>query len=271
MQLPLSDGHGSTSGIVNLTTSSLITVTGGVANTKGAWVEFIANTPYPAAGVILQHLLGIAQSSQNRSTLVDIAVGGVGAEQVLLPNVNIGFAQGSRGILFPIFVPSGSRVSLRFACTTASVIAGYQITLCNAGGNPLYYAGTRATDYGVNTAESGGTALTSSGIINTKGSWTEITASTARPMRWLIPFITPITTNSVPTQNLLVDIGVGAGGSEQALMENLAVLTSTSEECFYSPFGIPVNIPQGARLSARFQSTSIAGTAGCRVSFIGIG
>jgi hypothetical protein len=90
-------------------------------------------------------------------------------------------------------------------------------------------------------------------------------------MRWLMPFITPHNTNAIATHNVLMDIGIGGSGSERVLIANLAVLMSQSEECFYNPPSIPVNLPAGTRLSARFQSTSIAGNAGCRASFIGIG
>src|SRR3972149_8806178 len=63
-------------------------------NTKGAYVEFVASTPFEVAGLILE----FQNTPWNLSfvnTLVDIAIGAAASEQVVVPDLWIGHISGS--------------------------------------------------------------------------------------------------------------------------------------------------------------------------------
>lgn len=272
MDWPLTDAHSADIGAVDASTSLPTSVaSGAVANTKGSWVELIASTSRPGAGIYLIIPITVAATSQNRSSLIDIGIGPNGSERVLVPNINLGMASGPRAILIPIYVPAGSRLSVRHANATVPISIAMQLVVMHAGRNPLLYAGTRATDYGTVTASSGGPQLTAPGSINTKSAWTELVAATSYPMRWLIPFVTPVNSGNNGAADYLVDIGVGASGSERAVVSNLVVRTTTNEEALYAPIGYPVRIPAGVRLAARFQSSTQNANYGLRATVIGIG
>lgn len=96
--------------------------------------------------------------------------------------------------------------------------------------------------------------LTGSATPHVKGAWFEIVASTSD----LVDFMNlVITTNQsgVDTATLL-DIGIGAAGSEVAICENIAVGGQNG-------YNIPlvVQVPSGSRLAARIQSVVVSKSA----------
>lgn len=90
------------------------------------------------------------------------------------------------------------------------------------------------------------TTVTASATTHTKGSWTQLIASTSGVTTLLILGISN-TTSATDTASL-IDIGVGASGSETAIASNIAV------GAFAGFIQIPVNIPSGSRISCRAQS-----------------
>ena len=80
-------------------------------NVKGTFQEIVASLPYTCSGVLLEYRV-----PNNAYFLVDIAVGGAGVEQVVIPNICPGGAvnaTGGQGVYFPITIKAGSRVSIR--------------------------------------------------------------------------------------------------------------------------------------------------------------
>ena len=78
---------------------------------------------------------------------------------------------------------------------------------------------------GATTATSLGTAITASGSTNTKGSYTQLIASTTSDATSMI--IT-LYNQSVPNATMAIDIAVGAAASEQVIAANVL---------FYTPGG----------------------------------
>lgn len=98
-----------------------------------------------------------------------------------------------------------------------------------------------------------GKSFTASGTVNAKGSWTQLASGTARDATgiWVFPGGAGDNTDAL----WLIDIGVGAGGSEIVLIPNL--LNRLSPANSGGPVGggyfFPIHIPAGSRLSARGQ------------------
>jgi hypothetical protein len=101
----------------------------------------------------------------------------------------------------------------------------------------------------------GSVTLTASATPHTKGSWSQIIASTSN-VTTLIRFGVSGVNVSAADSATLLDIGVGAAGSETVIVPNLAI--GGSAGAFYS---IPVEIPSGSRIAARIQGVRASQTA----------
>lgn len=107
------------------------------------------------------------------------------------------------------------------------------------------------SDFGTVTTSSNGTALTG-GANNTKGSYTQLTASTTLDICALAVCLQE--TNNT-TRHCAVDIAVGASGSENVIISNLFVEGGTNG-ANGQDYLFPINIPAGTRISARAQNGS---------------
>ena len=226
------------------------------ANTKGNWVELVASTPFD--GYVD---LTYGRFETKADFLIDLAIGAVGSEIIIWSNLLFGsttasgYAMGAH-LPIPIFIPAGTRISARAQSTRVGV--NYQYiggVVCHEGGGfgiPTLLS--TSYTYGANTADSGGVQLDPGGTVDTKGAWTEITASCAALKGILLAFsaIVSITRSGV-NYWWHTDIGVGSAGNEQVLILDYP-LTCHPTPCAvmprYSTF-IPVSIPSGTRISAR--------------------
>lgn len=98
-----------------------------------------------------------------------------------------------------------------------------------------------------------GILVASSATINTKGSWVQLIASTSYDACAVL-----VSLNGFPgthTCTWLVDIGIGASGSEQVIVSNL-MLQSVGAGAGVAQVFFPLAIPAGTRISARSQSTA---------------
>lgn len=139
---------------------------------------------------------------------------------------------------------------------TLGVIGG---TLAGGAG-----AGSVSTPY-VTHDESGAVTVTAGATSHTKGAWVEIIASTSTSSTVLIVDVNDIRTSSANTATLL-DLAVGASGSEVAFVQNIAVGGATERTNGYYQFPLPVAIPAGSRISARTQAAIAADTATVQVT-----
>jgi hypothetical protein len=99
-------------------------------------------------------------------------------------------------------------------------------------------------------SSSAGVVLTANSSANTKGSYTQIIASTATDCTTLVVWLDG--TNSTGT-HMSCDIAVGASGSEFILIHDLMLQPVGP---YGSPQVIPLRIPAGNRVAARIQSTT---------------
>ncbi len=96
-------------------------------------------------------------------------------------------------------------------------------------------------------------------VINTKGLWVEVIA--------VVPYdcILHGSLNCAASYDYLIDLGIGAAGSEVSIINNIILNNAQGEHVNY-PFIYPIFIPKGARLSVCVQS-SYNGTAWADLSF----
>lgn len=224
----------------------------GASHAKGSYTALIASTAYPTAWV----LVSIPRGGAN-DYLLDIAVGAVGVEQVVIPNLpyscNSSSSNTGSTFLFPLHIPAGTRIAARGQNSSASNnTLPIQVT-CLA---PML-GGERGLgkveDCGAVTASSVGTSVDPGGTANTKGAWAPLIAATTIPYRWVCVSIGHTNVLGANT-SWTVDIGIGAASSEVVVVPDLAVYGGSVGDanpavglCF------PLSIPAGTRIAARAQ------------------
>jgi hypothetical protein len=125
------------------------------------------------------------------------------------------------------------------------------------GATPLFadkpwFYGNEFTNAGYNTAN---VTLTASATPHTKGAWSQVIASTSAQTTMLNFAVISVNVSTADTATLL-DIGVGAAGSETVIVPNIAV-----GGCSSMTFRIPVKIASGSRIAARVQGVRASQTA----------
>lgn len=271
---PLVDGQRYETSAVDAATSTAsgIVTAAGSANTKGSWSQLIASTAQQSGALLIQ----IRKSAAGVDYLVDIGIGGSGSEVVLIPNIR---GDGTTSahcrispIIWPVGVPAGTRISARCAASTLSSTCRVQVVPIAggfAGGPPL----SRVTDYGTNAADSGSVSVDSGGTTaHTKGAYSQITGSTTNPAKALVIMLGQNTDANRSEADWLMDIAIGGSGSEQIVIPDLHLESSTNDDAVipgaYGP--IPCNIPAGTRLAVRAQSSIIVADRLFDVTLYGI-
>ncbi len=238
---------------------------GGTANTKGVYAQILASTPHDSSALIIS----MDKTTLSTEYAFDLAIGGSGSEQVILSNMLVQSldAPPYDTIYLPMTIPVSTRLSMRAQCTTASLDVQF-ILIGLDGGQTSPMSPALYDTYGFVAASTHGTSVDPGATANTKGAWAQIAASTAADLCGLMiavdgAGISSATANA--TVEMLLDIGVGAAGSEQVIVSNLQLMQqqlsggANSAWPSFSPL-IPVQVPAGSRLAARCQSTSNTAT-----------
>lgn len=252
------------------TSSEGTTVTAsGTTHTKGSYAQLIASTGANAIGITLAiHNVGVA--STNARMLVDIAIGGAGSEQIIIPNLMAGNAaawnassNGGCVYHFPIFIPAGSRISARCQASTASDTCNVVAWLHQGRLSPGQWVGQRVTAYGADTANSSGVAHTP-GSTNAYATATQIVSSTANPIRYMQVGIDTGTDTTGTSMRGMYRIGLGA--TPDYIIQHVPFGESTTVESMdmrvgnqiLSRMGFNVPAASDVRLSAMVSGTGEA-------------
>lgn len=112
------------------------------------------------------------------------------------------------------------------------------------------------------STSSDGTTVTASGTTHTKGSYSQIIASTSR-LSYGITIVIHNVGAASTNARMLVDIAIGAAASEQVIIPNLLAgnasawnAASNGGTCYH----FPIAIPSGVRISARCQASTASDT-----------
>lgn len=236
--------------------------------TKGAsYTQIFAATTYESYGFWIS-IGGTGASATRTDTLIDIAIGGSGSEQIIVPNLLCGwrnvFSVNPMSLFLPIYIPKGARVSARTACATASKAVQVQITLMggSSGVASPCYAGCHA--YGV-TYTAGtvcsGTSHTP-GNTGVESSFASIGSTTTRDYRAAL--VIPqgsLATTTMTAISYHWELGIGS-----TTIAEWYTADATTEMVVGPLPGMPIPcaIPTGAQLQIRAEGsgTSIAHDVG---------
>ncbi|MDE3036959.1 MAG: hypothetical protein KGJ21_00680 [Pseudomonadota bacterium] len=252
----MSNLHIPTPGIVE----SLGAVTGsstGTSVTTASIAQIAASTTYDYDAIFVSAI----GNSIGVDAALDVYLGSSGNEYALIDKLRVSKAVSNPqavGVLLPLAVPRGSRISAKaFGGTLNTVIQGMGFGSLGDKGFK------RAVSMGISTTI--GVTVDPGGTVNTLGNWTQLIASTPNNFNGLLLAIGD-GARSVASAGIswLVDIAIGASGSEQAIIKQLFTMSSSNTVFnmappFFGPF--PCSIPAGTRIAARAQCSSNSATS----------
>lgn len=232
------------------------------ANTKGSYAQLVASTTFTCNSV--QVVVANTITTGTRYYLFDVATGAGGSETVVIPNIPVEGAGTATSALYasgiwpvPLAIASGTRVALRCQGSTGSVTMNVSMTLIAAGG----VAGVSSvTNYGSDTSTSLAVSVDPGASANTKGSYSQITASTSSVTQWLQTMFALDHTSPANTF-WLVDIATGAAASEVVLMPDLLVANAGTQAAVQpKSYDMLTYIANATRIAVRCSCTSNTAT-----------
>lgn len=132
---------------------------------------------------------------------------------------------------------------------------------------PINNAGANILTGGYTGSNSYLNVLTAHATAHTKGAYTELSSATPFTATGII---LSVRYSDYP-YSYLIDLAIGAAGSESAIINNILYHTSLyTRHAGVGDFFFPINIPKGVRLSARVQSSTGGKVIGlCAMLFSG--
>ena len=194
------------------------------ANTPGAWREYIASNAISASDFIsCLHLQAVGNNQvagTDNSMLLDIGKGAAGSEEIVAEGIAVGGAANSGGagptIHLPVKIPGATRVAMRVRAATGGRVLTLQQLLASGQIQTSAFAEQlpAVVDVlGTSPSTSAGTAMAGA-----SGSWTQITAGTAKEYQAIIVIPSgPASSGVAGTTNFTLTLGTGQAGQETEL------------------------------------------------------
>lgn len=205
-------------------TATGVTVTSGGANAKGAYAELAASTAF--ACTELQLVIQFTTAASGRVYLFDIAIGAAGSEVVIVPDMcfdgGVGTAVAGGGtVSLPVAIPAGTRISVRSQSGAVGATATVVVTLRKISTVPGI---TTFVNYGANTGTSRGTSIDPGAVVNTKGAYVELSASTSAIIQVLALIAAGGGNGGRVTTRWYIDIATGAAASEVVIVPDIQII-----------------------------------------------
>lgn len=242
-------------GFANVTPSA-------TANVKGNYTEFCSSTPEDA---IINSFCFCTYGTSGTNYCADIALGAVGSESILVNNLHFQnhFSKWPlEDAYLPIFIPKGSRISVRAQANQTSRFlynGSIELEYNSKRLNGDYF--TKCLTLGAIT--SGATDLSytdPNAAANVYGNWVEYTSAMPYTTKGLLIMISslgnPSRTNDT---NWRVQVGIGPSGSEQPIIDSM-VLYFKTETLYVLPMYrfYNVTLPYGSRVSVRYRCNNVS-------------
>jgi len=256
--------NGTDQGTVTASSVGTTITSSSTANTYGSWTQLVASSAIDCCWLVISSTTVFANTAND--IVIDIGVGASGSEKVIISAIhtigNNAWPSLTR-FAFPCQIAAGTRIAARSQSNGTSQGAYVQVTLFDGEWNALEGAEGVVDTYGFQSGTTLGAAIDPGATVNTKGSYTQLTASsTADLLGFMLAFDFQNDTAGAGVQNqFLLDIATGASGSEKVLIPNIAfnfMSDGAGDGCYikpeFIPF-IPCPIPSGTRIAARAQAT----------------
>lgn len=136
-------------------------------------------------------------------------------------------------------------------CQFSQFLQAFKEALCMPE-FPCLQGGVART-YGAVPSLTRGTSVFASATAHTKGSWAEVVAATEFDAGWIQIEVGNLSAGSTANE-WLVDIGIGAAGSEVVIIPDLYFPGPSVDDS--ASWYFPISIPRGSRIAARTQNVS---------------
>lgn len=236
-------------------TGTLVTASSTI-HTKGTYAQLISSTTYDWHGFWLD-ASSTASSGAATDVLLDIAIGAASSEQIILPDLMVGWAQavqsGGRGWFIPLFIPRGTRISARAQALISSDTVRILISGCTGGSGlpvPLF---TNCDAYGIDAATSSGTSHTA-GNTGVESTDANVGGTTSRNYGAVL---IGVASQSSTTTSIAYHWELTIGGITRA---EWYTANNTSEVVWgpWPPCPLSVSIPSGTQLQVQAEASGTA-------------
>lgn len=220
---------------------------------KSGYTQIIASTAEQYDGIEIT----FRTNSGGVRALVDIAVGGLGSEVVVIANIPIRTSSNSN--IYRVFFPLRIAASSRVAIASQANGAGQTFVLSAWGVKGAFTSYATCTTYGADTTNTTGTVVDGGGSANTEGNWVELTSACAADHDQLIVSVLSPITNASASVSVMVDIGTGAALSETAILNDIFALNpngAVGNNVPCKPMFPAATVASGTRIAARCQADS---------------
>lgn len=229
---------------------------------KGSWTQLIASTTSESYGILICINSNTA-STASRNTVVDIGVGPLAAEIVIVPDVlggNAGgYSIGGSGMwyFFPLKIDAGSRVVARARSTVTTAFRVF-VQLMQRPINPSMIKKAAYVDaFGISGTS--GTAVTPG--TTTESAWVLLGTTTRRCWFWQIGAQIPSGDTAHNAAVIHLDLAEGTSTTvNNIILQDAVFTTATTEAHTASPLtiGCEYPVPEGRNIYARAQTSGTA-------------
>lgn len=170
--------------------TTVTTTTSATAYNNITPVELIASTAADASSLMIQLRTTNVAAATRTSGVFEVMIGAGGSETPIIGPITFGYYNNQSTWNLPIFIPAGSRLSIRVRTTRTSIpltwayFIGYGMNR-DSTGLPQRWIAYGMVDNGTSNAQ--GTDVTPGNAV--WGSWTSLTTSTTHPHDLWLPMI----------------------------------------------------------------------------------
>lgn len=228
-------------------------------NTKGAWISVGTLTADCSAFLLKINYTNNGQADFGAQ--VDIGIGGVGSQVVLVPTINLTntsfFTADIFQHLIPLALPAGTQLWCRSAVRIASFTGSIKCWITPFADTFLSDGAFTGIDAIGSTGVGSGTVITpGSNLTGTKGSYATLntTAGTARDYAgFFLAF--DLAHNVVNESGNVLDIAIGASGSQKIIVPDLFIYIGGVEAPNDLEY-LPIPLAAGTQLWCRSAATN---------------
>lgn len=233
----------------------------GTVHQFGTVASLIASTGAPSFGIWLR-VRSVGASAAARNYMLRLGIGAASTTTLdftLIDDLdcgNAGSAAASAGKIFwlPVYIPAGVALLAQGRSNVASQTASVAVALCQMPEHMMMATSGRGITYGAGAVgtSSGGTNVTPGN--NTYGSWTQISASSARAHRYWFAGYDLNTDTTVVASSIIIQIGFGPDSSNVTVIGEFYWSQGSTEELdapfpLLSYYPVPAGQPLWVRIA----------------------
>lgn len=241
-------------GLVTGASAGTILTGASLINTKSAYIPICQSLEFNASGIMACNGISTPGAGIAPDSYIDIAVGAAGSEIDIVRNMIVGGVRAEEAIYYNfdrLSIPAGSRISARYQTSSTGTTTDLIIIPYLDDISDVLTLG-RVITYGLIPTTTSAAVIDPGGSANTLGGWTALVASTINPVHSMLIYHSNILNAALSAARFLIDIGVGAAGSERVVLTYPLITGSSSDMVLPRVFGpLHLNIPVGTRISAR--------------------